>query len=345
MLKVLQGNPGLAGLAIFAVWMFAVLPFLYGPPPRFSESSHKQESHSAQPDQQAKTEPRGTAGEPFFVQVLPAKKSAIETEEERRERDQKASNEWLLMVWTAILACVTVALVLVAGVQAAFFLVQLRYMRKGMDDAKMVAEATKVSADAALKSANTAEAALIANDRAWISINAEPIGPLVFEKDRIHIGIGFDLKNVGKSPATHLEIQAELCADIIVAKNKGDDAVKWNSRSLFDMFGVVLFPDQEREYDLLEMQMPAAKFRDAIEATKTELAKQDSPEWDGTTANPGIMVCATYRLAGSRKSRHTVVLFEVRHIDEKHMGWDGGEGETGLVYLKLVQTFMSGQVT
>jgi hypothetical protein len=50
------------------------------------------------------------------------------------------------------------------------------------------------------------------------------------------------------------------------------------------------------------------------------------------------MVCATYRLAGSRKSRHTVVLFEVRHIDDKHMGWDGTEGETNLVELKLVHT-------
>jgi hypothetical protein len=60
---------------------------------------------------------------------------------------------------------------------------------------------------------------------------------------------------------------------------------------------------------------------------------------------PGIMVCATYRLAGSHKPRHTVILYEVRHIDDKHMGWDGSEGETGLVYLKLVQTLMSGQVT
>src|ERR1700730_11744363 len=96
--RVLQRNLGLAGLAIFAVWMFAVLPFLYGPPPRFAESSHKQQSHSTQPDQQASAEPRGTASEPFFVQVLPAKKSATEAEEDRRERDQKASNEWLLMV-------------------------------------------------------------------------------------------------------------------------------------------------------------------------------------------------------------------------------------------------------
>jgi hypothetical protein len=230
--------------------------------------------------------------------------------------------------------------------QAILFFVQLSYMRKGMEDATMAAQATKVSADAALKSAKTAEAALIANDRAWISVKAEIIGPLVFEKDRIRIGIGFDLKNVGKSPATHLEMHARLCADIIVAKNKGDDAIKRGRLYLMhDVFGVVLFPDEEREDDRPEMEMPADEFRNAIEETKAELAKQPDREWDGATANPGIMVCATYRLAGSRKARHTVILYEVRHIDDKHMGWDGSEGKTDLVYLKLVQSLMSGQVT
>jgi hypothetical protein len=242
-------------------------------------------------------------------------------------------------------AAFTLCLVGIAAAQAAFFVVQLTYMRVGMEDARKVATAAKVSADAALKSANAAEAALIANDRAWISIRADPIGPLVFEKDQIHIGIGFDLKNVGKSPATHLEIQAKLCADVIAAKNKGDEVVKSTRYQLHDIFGVVLFPDQEREDDWLEMQMPAAEFMDVIEATKTELAQQANPEWDGSTARPGIMVCATYRLAGSRKPRHTVILYEVRHIDDKHMGWDGSEGETGLVEFRLVQSLMSGQVT
>lgn len=344
MSKLSQGPIGLWLLAAFAIWAFGVLPFLYGPPPRFAESSHKQESHPTQPKQQASAEPRGTASEPFFVQVLPPNKSATEADDERHEREQKASNEWLLMVWTAVLACFTIALVLVAGVQAGFFWIQLRYMRDGMEDARDVAKAAKVSADAALKSANTAEAALIATDRAWMSITAEPIGPLVFEKDRIHIGIGLDLKNVGKSPATHLEVQAELCADIVAAGQKGEDIVRIKRYSILD-FGVVLFPDQEKDVDLLEMEMPAAEFRDAIAETQAEIAKQTDPEWDGSTRHPGIMVCASYRLAGSSRLRHTVILFEVRHIDKKHLGWDGSEGETGLAYLKLVQTFMSGRVT
>jgi hypothetical protein len=296
--KLSQGTFGLAGLAIFAIWLFGILPFLYGPPARFAESGHKQQSHSDQPDQQISTEPRGTASEPFFVQVLPTKKPAAEAEEDRREREQKASNEWLLMVWTAVLACFTIALVLVAGVQAALFLVQLRYMRKGMEDAKIVAEATKVSADAALKSANTAQAALIANDRAWISIKAEIIGPLVFEKDRIHIGIGFDLKNVGKSPATHLEMYAQLCADIIVAKNKGDDAIKRSRLYLMnDVFGVVLFPDEEREDAGRKWRCPPLNFE-----VPSKKLRQNSPS-SLTASGTGLPPTGYYGLRDLQAGR------------------------------------------
>jgi hypothetical protein len=123
-----------------------------------------------------------------------------------------------------------------------------------------------------------------------------------------------------------LEVQAELCADIIAAKNKGDDAVKWNRHSLFDMFRVVLFPDQEREDDRLEMEMPAAEFRDAIEATKTELAQQPKPRMGRVQGQSrGSWYAPRTGWPGSWKPRHTVVLFEVQHVDDKHMGWDGTE--------------------
>jgi hypothetical protein len=46
------------------------------------------------------------------------------------------------------------------------------------------------AAKAAAKSAEVAENALIAADRAWISINAEIIDNLKFEKQRVVIGVG-----------------------------------------------------------------------------------------------------------------------------------------------------------
>jgi hypothetical protein len=50
-----------------------------------------------------------------------------------------------------------------------------------------------------------------------------------------------------------------------------------------------------------------------------------------TVARPAIMACASYRLVGSRKERHTVILFEVRHTYEGHFGWDGSDDDTSPV--------------
>jgi hypothetical protein len=205
-------------------------------------------------------------------------------------------------------------------------------------------KAANDSAKAANRSAKVAEEALIAADRAWVSIEAEPIAPLVFEKDRIHVGVGIDLTNVGKSPATHLEVTSELCFDVIEAKNKGDEAAERSRYSFFD-FGVVLFPSETEKRDALELEMPAETFRQNIVAAKARAVSDGDSELDWSTSHPAIMVCATYRLAGSKKRRHTVIVYELRRIDAPVLGWDGSEGETNLVLLKLVQTFMSGQVT
>src|SRR4051812_21404513 len=71
------------------------------------------------------------------------------------------------------------------------------------------------AAKAANRSAKVAEDASIAADRAWISIRAEIIDNLRFERDRVVVGVGFDMTNVGKSPATHVDILAEFCPDVM----------------------------------------------------------------------------------------------------------------------------------
>jgi hypothetical protein len=201
------------------------------------------------------------------------------------------------------------------------------------------------SAIAANRSAKVAEEALVTNDRAWISIKAEVIGPLVFEKDRVHIGIGFDMINVGNSPATHVEILAELCPDIVSAGESGVKAAGISSLSLFS-FGVVLFPGDVERRDWLEMEMPLASFEGNIAGTQARAKERGEDEREVSTARPGVMVRAAYKLAGSTRPRHTVILYEVRRKpSDASLGWDGSEGKTDLVYLNLVQTFMSGQVT
>jgi hypothetical protein len=204
----------------------------------------------------------------------------------------------------------------------------------------------KVAADAAkaaAKSAEVAENAIIAADRAWISIKAEIIENLKFEKERIVIGVGFDMTNVGKSPATHVDIWAEFCPDIMAAKEQGQKAAKIGG-SLLD-FGVVLFGGDVEERNWRDMEFPAADFKKIISDAKIRRKEDGDAEAEFHTTWPAIMACATYRLAGSSKTHHTVILFEVRSNEKGHLGWDGTECTQSLATLKLVQTFMSGQVT
>jgi hypothetical protein len=192
-------------------------------------------------------------------------------------------------------ATFTLFLVVIAGAQASFFVIQLAYMRKGMEDATTVAKAAKVSADAAMKSAVVAENALIATDRAWISIEAEIIAPLVFEKDRIHIGIGFGMTNIGSSPATHVGIWAELCADMPEAREQGRKAANRTALGLLD-FGVVVFPKEVERGDWWEMEMPTPVFMQSISAARVRAKERGDDESEWSTTWPCVMACATYRL-------------------------------------------------
>lgn len=199
------------------------------------------------------------------------------------------------------------------------------------------------SAKAAKRSAEFAEAAIVATDRAWISITPKVIGPLVFGKDSITIDVGFNIENIGRSPATHVQFWAELCCDVIEAREKGEEAARVYGSSILN-FGRVMFPSDPWEYNQLEMAMETVHFMRVIEDAKARAAEDKDADWDGSRAYPAISACVTYRLAGSHKSHHTMVLFEIASLEKKDsLGWDGSEGTTDLIYLKLIQTFLSGQ--
>jgi hypothetical protein len=200
------------------------------------------------------------------------------------------------------------------------------------------------SAKAANRSAKVAEEALVSSDRAWISIKPEIIGNFVIEKDRIQIGVGFNLTNIGKSPATNVQVWAEICPDIVDARERGRKAAETFRFNLMDT-GFVLFPEEIEHRDFLEMEMPTSIFKARIAEDMTSAKERGDDEAEWSTMLPAIMACVSYRLAGSRKVRHTVILYEVRSLGSGHLGWDGSEMTVSLATLKLVQTFMSGQVT
>jgi hypothetical protein len=106
--KLSQGTLTLAGLAVFAVWLFGVLPFLYGPPPRFAEAGSPPHTQSEQAGQHAATKPDGSAHSPFFIRIP---KTTQEATQEADDRKEKAATDWWLMIFTGAVALFTFLLV------------------------------------------------------------------------------------------------------------------------------------------------------------------------------------------------------------------------------------------
>jgi len=139
-------------LIVRAVVCVALLALCAGvlsqpPTPTPSVKSQQEQAHPAATKEQAPYYPHGTDKNPVVIKSLEAEKSPERAQQERAERDEKATNEQRLVFWTIILAVATVALMLVAGGQLGMFWIQLGLMRRGVDDAAAAARAAKESAD------------------------------------------------------------------------------------------------------------------------------------------------------------------------------------------------------
>jgi hypothetical protein len=184
--------------------------------------------------------------------------------------------------------------------------------------AKRQSEEMQKSIAVANRAATVAENALIASDRAWISISAKTIGSLTFDDEVVSLNVQFEMTNVGKSPATHVELFAMLSPDIIAARYASESSTDILHTAIFN-FGVVLFPEGVNSRELT-IGMPIATFRENIAESAKIVTEHASPADEARdVARPAIMACASYRLAGSPKRHHTVILFEVRHVEDRHL--------------------------
>jgi hypothetical protein len=218
-------------------------------------------------------------------------------------------------------------------------------MQASIKAAEKAADAAKLTAEAAKVAADIAKSTLIETDRPWISINAEIDGPLIFGPEEIEIPLKITLKNIGRSPATHVQLlETEMCPNIVRARSRGEDIARTYVSALLG-YGIVLFPGNEfisnDIYDI-KPKMLRAEFIEHIRKLAADLATEGIPV---DHERPALMVPVFYNLAGEHKSRHTILLFEIRNKDPKHPGWDGSEQTTPVDDLNLVQSFMSGKVT
>jgi hypothetical protein len=91
-MKIPEGPITIGALFVFSAWLFIGLPIYLGP------SEHVQYYDNAQAGtQSAAEEPKGTAQEPYFVQVIPGSKTAAELTQEAEDREQKRdADRWLV---------------------------------------------------------------------------------------------------------------------------------------------------------------------------------------------------------------------------------------------------------
>ena len=105
------------------------------------------------------------------------------------------SPEWSI-VWA------TLGLVLVTGVQVVMFLIQLRYMRVGMNDAKTAAEAARSAAEATAEANRISAAQFAVAERPWVSVTVTAASDLAIMSDNRYLFVvRTTLKNHGRSAA------------------------------------------------------------------------------------------------------------------------------------------------
>jgi hypothetical protein len=102
--------------------------------------------------------------QPNEVKIIEAPAPPLETASEKEARLSHEANEQGLTAYTRILAWATGGLVAVAILQAALFFWQLVYMRKGLKDASISADAARDGALAANQSVTIAKQSLIAGE-------------------------------------------------------------------------------------------------------------------------------------------------------------------------------------
>jgi hypothetical protein len=209
----------LLGLATVAVAQRVVSPPEVNPPPpvpsqppspRAGEPNRPQQPQPGTGQQSATNEQRGTDQVPLTVKVLPSPKSQADIDEEKRRAYENATNEKNLTNGTWTMAVMKLFRVFVGGAQLILFFVQLRYIRESLNDAKIAATAAKDGAAAAEKYARVTEAAMVAAERAYVSIRS-----VFFVRDPIEgelqgITAGFRLQNTGNTPTKQMTSHSSM---------------------------------------------------------------------------------------------------------------------------------------
>ncbi len=169
-------------------------------------------------------------GVSFSSQKPPDHQTVTRPDQNTSQRITPESADEKIAFYTEVLAVFTGILALVSTVQIAFLI-------KADETAKVTAQAAKDAADIAR---NT----LIASQRAWVKVKVTPAAPLVFDHAGACVSISFEITNIGNSPATNITSHAWItCKDAWRKQKLESDEVRSQPLGIgFTLFPTETFP-------------------------------------------------------------------------------------------------------
>lgn len=299
-----------AAILLGVAGLFALM-FLYGSPSSKSQVPEHQRNEAL--------ESRSDAGSPQ------------RTLWEKARTDPIALFTFWLVVFTAVLSGVGV--------------IQLKFLRRAEAIAANTAQAATNSAIAAKQSAEIAEKTLIVANRPWIKVDVRP-GPIFYNVNGANFTFTFLLKNIGKSPATHVSVDLKVLLSYpsdqprpsgLNASQLLREEISEKKKRPPSPFGSSVFPDETLVQEITTSVPPEEIDR------ATKLIKAIYPTVYGSVE---------YRMGLDTTPHHTGFIFDVQRDGQPRPFTTQGkksptaiwteEGDVRLEDVRLLRSFLEG---
>jgi hypothetical protein len=304
--RLSQGMFALAGLAIFAIWLFGVLPFLYGPPPRFAESGSPPQAHTDQAAQQAATKPDGSMSAPFFIRIP---KTVKEEAEEAADRREKSSTDRWLMIFTGAVALFTLLLV---GATVLLYRAgekQLLHARRSSAiQSRDMRESLSIAQEAAAAAAAAnaiAREAYVTEHRPWLTVELSLVGDVNFQENGfVSTTVAVRVTNIGKTPASGVYFSAHMWTGVDIDRNPSP---------LIYCQGPPFSVEGEIQAYLEMLTRPNTHFAKFVLLPNEHITRNHGvlAAYDASTVTFDVFGCAVYNAPGIEGFRHTVAVNKV----------------------------------
>jgi hypothetical protein len=197
------------------------------------------------------------------------------------------------------------------------------------------------AAKAAAKSADAAERGVVATDRAWIEIDIDLAGDLIFGEQEISVPVKIAFKNVGRSPAVHVTTVMRLFPDSTSASYEIGEFIRQYRSEITGGtdYGFVLFPGRD---DIFKgtLTLERATFLGRLkEIDDSEPEEEGDERISYTHSVPAILAYAQYRLPseGRKGAYHfSTQIVDVCPKDENSPGFDGSSLKIDLTDIELI---------